>query len=119
MELGFRIPIVSGIPDSLSCIPDSKSQIISRIPQAKSSRDSGIRNPYSLIWGENKNRQSVLRGQLAIPKGAGARPLSHPYQMLWVTAVNDSFESYPNAVEFAVADLFSFHHEEQNVCILA
>ena len=26
MELGFRIPILSGIPDSLSCIPDSKVQ---------------------------------------------------------------------------------------------
>ena len=29
VELGFRIPIVNGIPDSLSCscIPDSKSRI--------------------------------------------------------------------------------------------
>ena len=26
LELGFRIPIVSGIPDSLSCTPDSKAQ---------------------------------------------------------------------------------------------
>ena len=26
VELGFRIPIVSGIPDSLSCIPDSKAR---------------------------------------------------------------------------------------------
>ena len=26
LELGFRVPIVSGIPDSLSCIPDSKAQ---------------------------------------------------------------------------------------------
>ena len=26
VELGFRIPIVSGIPDSLSCSPDSKAQ---------------------------------------------------------------------------------------------
>ena len=25
MELGFPIPIVSGIPDSLSCIPDSRA----------------------------------------------------------------------------------------------
>ena len=25
MELGFWIPIISGIPDSLSCIPDSKA----------------------------------------------------------------------------------------------
>ena len=27
MELGFLIPIVSGIPDSLSCFPDSRFQI--------------------------------------------------------------------------------------------
>ena len=26
VKLGFRIPIVNGIPDSLSCIPDSKAQ---------------------------------------------------------------------------------------------
>ena len=26
VKLGFWIPIVSGIPDSLSCIPDSKAQ---------------------------------------------------------------------------------------------
>ena len=26
VDLGFRILIVSGIPDSLSCIPDSKAQ---------------------------------------------------------------------------------------------
>ena len=44
MELGFRIPILSGIPDSLSCIPDSnvhdsrfhkQSFPGFRIPQAK------------------------------------------------------------------------------------
>ena len=48
MELGFRILIVSEIPDSLSCIPDSKS------------RDSGFHkpnfrgfwNPNSLTWGD-------------------------------------------------------------------
>ena len=26
VELGLKIPIVSGMPDSLSCIPDSKAQ---------------------------------------------------------------------------------------------
>ena len=31
VELGFRIPIVRGIPDSLSCIPDSTAKIC-RIP---------------------------------------------------------------------------------------
>ena len=43
MELGFQIPIVNGIPDSLSCIPDSKARdsglhkqnfLRFRIPQA-------------------------------------------------------------------------------------
>ena len=42
MEVEFYIPIVSGIPDSLSCIPDSKVQdsCFARlwIPQAKISR---------------------------------------------------------------------------------
>ena len=42
MEVEFYIPIVSGIPDSLSCIPDSKAQDsgFARlwIPQAKISR---------------------------------------------------------------------------------
>ena len=53
LELGFRIPIVKGISDSLTCIPDSKAQEsgshnsnfpdskfqqpkISRIPDSKS-----------------------------------------------------------------------------------
>ena len=37
--LGFWIPIVTGIPDSLSCIPDPKAQ------------DSGSKNfPDSVIW---------------------------------------------------------------------
>ena len=47
MELGFRIRIVSGIPDSYICIPDSKAQDSGfhkqkfprfRIPNAKISR---------------------------------------------------------------------------------
>ena len=47
VELGFRIRIVSGIPDSYSCIPDSKAQDSGfhkqkfprfRIPNAKISR---------------------------------------------------------------------------------
>ena len=58
-ELGFRIPIVRGIPDSDSCIPDSKA----RIPDSTSKnfprfrilmqKFSGFRNPDSLTWGEN------------------------------------------------------------------
>ena len=53
VDLGFRIPIVSGIPDSYSCIPDSKAQDsgfnkkkISNIPDSiyKNFPDSGI--PY-------------------------------------------------------------------------
>ena len=47
MEFGFRIPIVSGIPESYSYIPDSKGQdsglhkqifLRSRIPHLKRSR---------------------------------------------------------------------------------
>ena len=47
-ELGFRIPIDSGIADSLSCIPDSKAKYSGfhsknlldiGIPQAKISQD--------------------------------------------------------------------------------
>ena len=49
--VGFRIRIVSGIPDSYTCIPDSKS---------KNFQDSGFqmqkflgfRNPDSFTWGE-------------------------------------------------------------------
>ena len=41
VELGFRIPIVSGIPDSYSCIPDSKPQDST----GKNFQDSGIRIP--------------------------------------------------------------------------
>ena len=41
VELGFRIPIVSGIPYSLTCIQDSTSKIPQfRIPRAKIFSDS-------------------------------------------------------------------------------
>ena len=55
VELGFWITIVSGIPDFLSCIPDSKAQDSEfhkqkvhgfRIPQAKNSRILESRFPY-------------------------------------------------------------------------
>ena len=55
MELGFWITIVSGIPNSLSCIPDLKAQDSEfhkqkvpgfRIPQAKNSRILESRFPY-------------------------------------------------------------------------
>ena len=44
VELGFWIPIVSGIPDSLSCIPDSKAQDCGFHKQ----NFHGFRNPYSI-----------------------------------------------------------------------
>ena len=44
VELGFRIPIVSGIPDSYSCIPDSKPQDSGFHWQ----KFPGFRNPDSL-----------------------------------------------------------------------
>ena len=65
MQLGFRIPIVSGILDSLSCIPDSKTQdfgfqslaefwiprAVFRIPGKPRILDSTNKNvPDSGIW---------------------------------------------------------------------
>ena len=51
---GLRTPIVSGIPDSMSCIPNSKAQVsgfhkqkfplLTRCPK-QNFPDSGIRNP--------------------------------------------------------------------------
>ena len=38
VELGFRIAIISGIPDYLSCVPDSKAQ------------DSGFDKQNSLVF---------------------------------------------------------------------
>ena len=48
MKLGFWIPVVSGIPDSLNCIPDSISQD-SRFHKQKFPR---FWNPDSLTWGD-------------------------------------------------------------------
>ena len=66
MELGFWIPVVNGIPDSLRCIPDSKSQ------------DSGFykqnfprfRNPDSLTWGDTEKCFDLLKlkGILSVTK---------------------------------------------------
>ena len=57
VELGFRIPIVSGILDSYSCIPDSTSKNFQdsgiRIPLhgAKFSTDSSLKSRWiSLQW---------------------------------------------------------------------
>ena len=50
LELGFRILIVTGIPDSLSCIPDSKAQG-SRFQKQKF---LWFRNPNSLSWNETE-----------------------------------------------------------------
>ena len=56
-ELGFRIPIVSGIPDFYICIPDSKAQDSGfhqqkfprfRIPHGKISRIKELGFPY--MW---------------------------------------------------------------------
>ena len=48
VELGFRIPIVSGIPDSFSCIPDSTAQDLKFHPQ----KFPRFQNPDSLSWGD-------------------------------------------------------------------
>ena len=47
VELGLWIPIVGGIPDSLSCIPDSKSQDFGSHKQ----NFPGFRNPEKTIFG--------------------------------------------------------------------
>ena len=59
VELGeFRISNVSGIPDSLSCIPVSKAQDFNsasksfHIPDSTSKNCPSFRNPVSLAWGE-------------------------------------------------------------------
>ena len=58
-ELGVRIPIVSGIPDSLSWIPDSKAQDF-RFHQKNFSKvlDSRIQNP---LHGANTNPGNNLK----------------------------------------------------------
>ena len=48
VELGFWIPIIGAIPDSLSCIPDSKTQDSGFQKQ----KFAGFRIPDSLTWGE-------------------------------------------------------------------
>ena len=48
VELGFRIPIVSGILDFYGCIPDSQAQD-SGFRKPSFSR---LRDPDSLTWGE-------------------------------------------------------------------
>ena len=62
VELGFWILFVSRIPDSLSCIPDSKTQGFRfheqnvsgfRIQQAKTPH--GFRKPDSLTWGDHSH----------------------------------------------------------------
>ena len=59
VELGFRIPIVSSIPDSLSCIPDSKAQD-SGFHKHKCQR---FRNPDSLTWGDRVQEKIQPRSQ--------------------------------------------------------
>ena len=51
VELGFWIPIASGIPDSLSCIPDSTSKFFSDFG-FHAQNFSGFHNPDSLTRGE-------------------------------------------------------------------
>ena len=52
MELGFLIPIVNRIPDSLSCVPDSKAQD-SRLHKQNF---PGFQNLDSLMWGGDEGR---------------------------------------------------------------
>ena len=53
VELGFWIPIASGIPDFfMSCIPDSTSKFFSDFGRSHKPNFSGFQNPDSLTWGE-------------------------------------------------------------------
>ena len=60
LEIGFWIPIaiVSGIPDSLSCIPDSKTQY----PGFHRQKFPGFWNPHSLTWDETLDDYSCFLG---------------------------------------------------------
>ena len=71
--LGFWILIVSGIPDSLSCILDSKAQDSRfhkqnfpeiRILQAKISQIPDLRFPYKEQWTVSTNTNGVVLGYL-------------------------------------------------------
>ena len=71
--LGFWILIVSGIPDSLSCILDSKAQDSGfhkqnfpeiRILQAKISQIPDFRFPYKEQWTVSTNTNGVVLGYL-------------------------------------------------------
>ena len=75
VELGFWITIVSGIPDSLSCIPDLKAQDSEfhkqkvpgfRIPQAKNSRILESRFPYMGYEGRRACSQAILNGVVVV-----------------------------------------------------
>ena len=46
---GFQIPFVSGISDSLSCIPEFKA----RDDRSHREKFQGFQNPDSLIWGDS------------------------------------------------------------------
>ena len=53
VELGFWIPIASGIPDFfMSCISDSTSKFFSDFGRFHKPNFSGFQNPDSLTWGE-------------------------------------------------------------------
>ena len=62
LGLGFWIPIVSGIPDSLSCIPDSTTQDSSF--HGKNVPHFGIRFPLHganhVLWEGNDNFSLVV-----------------------------------------------------------
>ena len=62
VDLGVRIAIVSGIPDCLSCIPDSKAQGSLFHKQ----KFPGVRNADSLARGDTKTCQLQTDGALEL-----------------------------------------------------
>ena len=70
VELGYRIPIVSGILDSFSCIPDSKAQdsgstskVFWKFHKQKCPR---FRNPYSLTLDETAYALGPAQGPVIL-----------------------------------------------------
>ena len=74
LELAFRIPIVSGIPDRLSCIPDVKAQV-SRFHKQKISRFrkpawfafSSMGRWHDLAFSDNPYQERIMGFRLSYP----------------------------------------------------
>ena len=82
VELGLWIPIVGGIPDSLSCIPDSKYQDFGSHKQ----NFPGFRNPEKTIFGMAMIEVRDEGFWWKRCGNAGSEPLSLPDPIYWLLA---------------------------------